>query len=156
MRNIGSVICFMLALSTSAHAMDSGMPDALSLELVPPALQPLQTAPLVSVREDVSVVGIGENEAPRARPVIVVRLQDPEPAARSREGTHVSLQADIEYERRRLDRLARFVELALRNSRNHSNISQDWLFEKPAGLSQAVNVFASSDQYGIGLGWPAR
>lgn len=156
MRNTATVTCIMLALSTSAHAMDSSMPDALSPESVPPAFQSLQTAPLASAREEVSVVSIGENEAPRARPVIVVRLQDPEPAARGREGSHVSLQADIEYERRRLDRLARFVELALRNSRNHSNISQDWIFEKPVGLSQAVNVFASSDQYGIGLGWPAR
>lgn len=154
MFKLTSAACIMLAFAGSVRALDTAPPAALTLESVPPPSLSQQAVPLATPREGALAPSVGESEEPRARPVIVVRLQNADPIMRQADENMAALQADIDFENRRLDRLARFTELAVRNARTHSVGPQAWLQEKRVELGPAVNVLASNDGYGLGLGWP--
>lgn len=124
MRNISAITCVMLTFSVGAHAMDVGMLNALAPESVPPALPSRQTVPLATPKEGALAPSVGENEEPRARPVIVVRLQPVDPILDHTADNVAVQQSDADWETRRKDRLARFAELAARNTASHNPASQ--------------------------------
>lgn len=112
----------MLAFAGSARALDTAPPTALTLESVPPpslsqvtlpALDPMVTVPLLA-----------ESDTPTQRPVIVVRLQPADPILDHTANNVAVQQSDADWETRRKDRLARFAELAARNTASHKPASQ--------------------------------
>lgn len=153
MFKLTSAACIMLAFAGSARALDTAPPAALTLESVPPPSLSQQAA-LPAPDATVPVPPLAESGTPKQRPVIVVRLQRAEPVIAPATENMAPQQFDGYWESRHQVRLARFTELAVRNARTHSVVPQTWLQEKRVELAPAVNVFASNDDYGLGLGWP--
>lgn len=148
-----AVICIALAFANSAQALETAMPAALSLESVPPSSFTKQTETLETTRQDSMVLAslINESDTPKYRPIIVVRLQRSEPIIDQTDENSLAQQSDVDWESRRRDRLARFMELAARNAAPQAAAQlepRQVRFE----TGPRMNVFASNDGYS--LGWP--
>lgn len=150
-----SVTCLILAFSNSAHALETGVPAALTLESVPPSSFTLRTETLETTRQASMerVLLINESNTPKYQPIIVVRLQRSEPIIDQTAENRLTQQSEADWERRRRDRLARFMELAARNAAPQPAAQ---LEPRPVRFETEprMNVFTSN--YGYGLGWPLQ
>lgn len=156
MFKLSTTACIMLVFASSAHALETAAPAALSLESVPPSSFTQQTELLESThRESMApVLPINENDTPKYRPVIVVRLQPSEPIIDQTVENMLTQQSDADWKSHRQDRLVRFMELADRNVASPKPAlpiePQRVRYESAPNMS----VLAGNYGYGLGFGWP--